>query len=219
MPQKWPQKCLRNGIRNASEMASEMPQKWPQKWPQKSLRNASEMPQKWPQKWPLLGLLSPVQRIAAKPNTSVAMLQNAPTRMPHTRIPRTETMVIADAQSHTPNTLRKPSSLPCWNPARSDDRRAARARLLSCACHPALAWLDTLPLTPILELKSGEVQTSLRHRLGLNVMPPNVPTQLCSCGAALSGNTADYTMRCLSVAALTTLHHGILKGILRRVVH
>jgi hypothetical protein len=55
----------------------------------------------------LLGLLSPVPRIAAKPNTSVAMLQNAPTRMPHTGILRTETMVIADAQSHTPNTLRQ----------------------------------------------------------------------------------------------------------------
>jgi hypothetical protein len=31
--------------------------------------------------------------------------------------------------------------------AHSNDGRSARARLLSCACRPASAWLDTLPLT------------------------------------------------------------------------
>jgi hypothetical protein len=31
--------------------------------------------------------------------------------------------------------------------ARSVDGRSARACLLSCACRPASAWLDTLPLT------------------------------------------------------------------------
>jgi hypothetical protein len=34
--------------------------------------------------------------------------------------------------------------------------KRARARLLSCACRPASAWLDTLPLSRALELKSGE---------------------------------------------------------------
>jgi hypothetical protein len=32
--------------------------------------------------------------------------------------------------------------------------RSARARLLSCACHPASAWLDTLPLTWALDSKA-----------------------------------------------------------------
>jgi hypothetical protein len=90
---------------------------------------------------------------------------------------------------------------------------------LGLACRPASAWLDTLPLTRTLELKSREVRSSLRHRLGLSMMPPNAPTLLCSCGAALNGNTADHAMRCSSLAALTTLRHDILKGILCRVVH
>jgi hypothetical protein len=51
----------------------------------------------------------------------------------------------------------------------------ARARLLSCACRPTSAWLDTLPCTPALELKSGEVRTSLHHRLGLSMLSSNAP--------------------------------------------
>jgi hypothetical protein len=39
--------------------------------------------------------------------------------------------------------------------------KRTRAPLLSCACHPASAWLDTLPLSRALELKSGEFQTAL----------------------------------------------------------
>jgi hypothetical protein len=129
--------------------------------------------------------------------------------------------VIADAQStysrHTA-TAKFTALLESFY-AHSVDGRSARARLLSCACRSASAWLDTLPLTRTLELKSGEVRTSLCHRLGLSMMPPNAPTLLCSCGAALNGNTADLAMRCSSLAALTTLRHDILKGILRRVVH
>jgi hypothetical protein len=53
--------------------------------------------------------------------------------------------------------------------------RSVRVRLLSCACRPASAWLDTLPCTLALELKSGEVRTGLRHRLGLSMLPSNAP--------------------------------------------
>jgi hypothetical protein len=38
----------------------------------------------------------------------------------------------------------------------TEDGKGARARLLSCACRPASAWLDTIPLSRALELKSGE---------------------------------------------------------------
>jgi hypothetical protein len=38
----------------------------------------------------------------------------------------------------------------------TEDGKHAPARLLSCACRPASAWLDTLPLSRALELKSGE---------------------------------------------------------------
>jgi hypothetical protein len=129
--------------------------------------------------------------------------------------------VIADAQSTFSRHIAaaKLSSLLESFDAHSVNGRSARARILSCACRPASAWLDTLPLTSTLELKSGEVRTGLRHRLGLSMMPPNAPSLLCSCGAALNGNTADHAMRCSSLAALTTLRNDILKGILRRAVH
>jgi hypothetical protein len=129
--------------------------------------------------------------------------------------------VIADAQSTVSRHIAaaKLCALLESFDAHSVDGRSARARILSWACHPASAWLDTLPLTRTLELRSGEVRTGLRHRLGLSMIPPNAPLLLCSCGAALNGNTADHAMRCSSLAALTTLRHDIVKGILRRVVH
>jgi hypothetical protein len=98
-------------------------------------------------------------------------------------------------------------------------KEGVRARLLSCACRPALAWLDTLPLSRALELKRGEVRTGLRHQLGLSMLPPNAPTVQCTCGATLHPCDGDHGMRCPSLAAQTTLRHDILKGILRRVVH
>jgi hypothetical protein len=105
--------------------------------------------------------------------------------------------------------------------------RSARARLLSCACRPASAWLDTLPCTPALELKnspalelkSGAVRTGLRHRLGLSMLPSNAPAVQCDCGTTLRPTEADHGMRRPSVSAHTTLHHDILKGILRCVAH
>jgi hypothetical protein len=39
--------------------------------------------------------------------------------------------------------------------------------------------LDTVPLARPLELKCGEVQTGLQHRLSLTVLPPNAPTVQC----------------------------------------
>jgi hypothetical protein len=76
----------------------------------------------------------------------------------------------------------------------TEDGKGARARLLSCACRPASAWLDTLPLSRALELKSGEFQTALRHRLGLAILPLNAPTVQCGCGATLHRTDTDHGM-------------------------
>jgi hypothetical protein len=120
----------------------------------------------------------------------------------------------------------------CWHSAQAradallaslqdgtEDGKGARARLLSCACRPASAWLDTLPLSRALELKSGEFQTALRHRLGLAILPLNAPTVQCGCGATLHRTDTDHGMRCSALAAHFTLRHDILKGILLRAVH
>jgi hypothetical protein len=100
-----------------------------------------------------------------------------------------------------------------------EDGKRARARLFSCACPPASAWLDTLPLSRALKLKSGEFQTALRHRLGLAILPLNAPTVQWSCGATLHRTDTHHGMRCSALAAHFTLRHDILKGILRRAVY
>jgi hypothetical protein len=68
-----------------------------------------------------------------------------------------------------------------------EDSKHDRARLLSCACCPASAWLDTLPPSSALELKSSEFQTA--------------PTMQCGCGATLHPTDTDHGMRCSALAA------------------
>jgi hypothetical protein len=96
--------------------------------------------------------------------------------------------------------------------------RTARAHLLSCACLSASAWLDT-PFNGALTLKRGEFRSGLRHRPGLSMLPPNAPAVQCTSGATLRPCNGNHSMRCPPLVAQTTLHHDILKGILRRVVH
>jgi hypothetical protein len=121
-----------------------------------------------------------------------------------------QTRAHALLESFGPNTTEGRSACACL---------LSCARLLSCACRPDLAWLDTLPLTKALELKSGEVCSGLRHRLGISVLPSNTPAVQCDCGAPLPPTYVDHGMLCLSLAAHTMLRHNILKGILRSVVH
>jgi hypothetical protein len=97
--------------------------------------------------------------------------------------------------------------------------QSTHARLLSCTCRLASAWLNILPLTKALKLKSGEVRTGLRYRLGISMLPSNTPAMQCNCGASLRPTHVDRGRRCPSLAAHPTLGHDMLKGILRRAVH
>jgi hypothetical protein len=129
--------------------------------------------------------------------------------------------IIAEAQralSRHSTQARADALLASFPPGTEHGKRA-RARLLSCVRRLASAWLDTLPLSRALELKSGEFHTGLRHRLDLAVLPPNAPDVQCGCGVTLGRTDADHGMRCSALAAQTTLRHDILKGILRCAVH
>jgi hypothetical protein len=84
-------------------------------------------------------------------------------------------------------------------------------------CRPALAWLDALPLTKALDLKSREVRTGLR--LGISMLPFNAPAVQCNYGTPLRPTHVYHGMRCPSLAAHTTLRHDILKEILLRNAH
>jgi hypothetical protein len=66
--------------------------------------------------------------------------------------------------------------------AGTEHGKNARARLC-CGCRPASAWLDTLPVNGDLTLKSGDIRTCLRHRLGLCVLPLHAPTLQCAWGS------------------------------------
>jgi hypothetical protein len=93
----------------------------------------------------------------------------------------------------------------------TEEGKGARVRLLSCTCRPAFAWLDTFPLTRDLDLKSGEFQTGLRHRLGTNVLPPSAPSVQYGCGVTLRDRDVEHGMRCPALAAQTPLRHDTLK--------
>jgi hypothetical protein len=61
-------------------------------------------------------------------------------------------------------------------PPGAEDGKRTRARLLSCACRPASAWLDTLPLSTALELKSGEFLPASDSALASPCFPPMLST-------------------------------------------
>jgi hypothetical protein len=62
----------------------------------------------------------------------------------------------------------------------SETCKCTHARLLSCACRPASAWLVPLLISRALELNSREFQTGLRHHLSLTELPLNAPVKLFS---------------------------------------
>jgi hypothetical protein len=80
----------------------------------------------------------------------------------------------------------------CQQRARKE-RSPAQLRL-----PPRLGLARTFPLSRALELKSREVRTGLRHRLGLSMLPPDAPAVQCTCAATLRPCDSDHGMRCLS---------------------
>jgi hypothetical protein len=93
--------------------------------------------------------------------------------------------------------------------ADTKSRKGARAHLHNCACRPASARLDTLPLSGALTLKSGEVQAVLRyrHRLGPCMLPLNAPTVQCPCREALT-----LTTRCDARPSLHRPRYAIISS-------
>jgi hypothetical protein len=122
----------------------------------------------------------------------------------------------APTRGMQPSSASMPSS-PLMTPAQSRANVIAPASSAAHAARPLLGW--TLFRSCIPWRSRTEVQTALRHRLGLPVLPLNAPAVQCGCGATLRRSDADHAMRCRALAAQLTLRHDILKGILRRAVH
>jgi hypothetical protein len=92
--------------------------------------------------------------------------------------------------SRYPSENRTPALLTSLDAATEEGERAS-ARL---------CWLDTLPFTQALELKSGEFQRGLRHHLGTTILPPNRP--LCNANAARPSGARACTTLCNTLPSL-----------------
>ena len=86
----------------------------------------------------------------------------------------------------------------------TEGQRAA-ARIRSAACGPASAWLNALPMTPMLRLNNAEFLAAGRHRLGLG-MPTPVHLPPCHCTAGDS-TTPDHALSCNHNAAEAIVRH------------
>jgi hypothetical protein len=93
-----------------------------------------------------------------------------------------------------------------------------RARMLSCACRPSSLWLDTLPISPFLELSNADFVAAMRHRLGMTHLPANAPGVQCTCGRFMQPDDADHAMTCKSLCGAMTMRHNLLTENWRRII-
>jgi hypothetical protein len=91
------------------------------------------------------------------------------------------------------------------------------ARVLSCACRPSSIWLDTLPVSPFLQLSNGDFVAAMRHRLGMTHLAANAPGVKCLCGRFLQPNDTDHAMTCKSLCGAMTMRHNLLTESWRRI--
>ena len=93
----------------------------------------------------------------------------------------------------------------------------ALARLRSCSCRAASIWIDTLPVSPALQLQDAHFRTAMRLRRGLAQAPSNAPGVRCFCGTFLQPDDLDHAMTCLSIRKTVTLRHNMLTATWRRI--
>jgi hypothetical protein len=92
-----------------------------------------------------------------------------------------------------------------------------RARMLSCMCRPAGAWIEALPTSFALTLTDGDFRTSMRHRMGLTQLPANAPGVLCPCGQIMQAGNIDHAMVCKTQMGGMQMRHEILANAWRLI--
>jgi hypothetical protein len=103
--------------------------------------------------------------------------------------------------------------------AGTEEGQHNRARLLSCMCRPAGAWIEALPTSGALQLSDADFRVAMRHRLGLTQMPANAPGVRCTCGRIMQPNDADHAMTCTTQAGGKQLRHNIFSNTVRLISH
>jgi len=88
--------------------------------------------------------------------------------------------------------------------------RAAAARLRSCACREAAAYLDAFPATP-LKLSDADLRMGLRLHLGVLRLPVAAVGTRCSCGHRLTVLDATHAMACPKASGpVESRHHHVV---------
>ena len=93
-----------------------------------------------------------------------------------------------------------------------------KARLHSCACGRASAWLTTLPSAPSLRLQPEEHLPSFRLRLGVLVLHQDTEYVQCFCHRRVNNAHSGHSPVCQSVKRTTTSRHNMLESSWRRIV-
>ena len=84
------------------------------------------------------------------------------------------------------------------------------ARLRSCACREAAAYLDAFPAKPLL-LSDAELRTGLRLHLGVLQLPVAAIGTRCSCGQRLTELDGAHAMACSKTSgSLESRHHHVV---------
>ena len=88
--------------------------------------------------------------------------------------------------------------------------RAAAARLRSCACREAAAYLDAFPAKPLL-LSDADLRTGLRLHLGVLQLPAAAIGTRCTCGQRLSEHDGAHAMVCSKASGpVESRHHHVV---------
>jgi hypothetical protein len=100
--------------------------------------------------------------------------------------------------------------------ADTEEGRRGKARMLSVANGPALAWATAVPGASTTRLSNEHFIIAGRHTLGLGV-PLQVEVHPCLCGTGNAGRP-DHAMACTQTRGTATLRHDLLASAWRRAI-
>ena len=90
----------------------------------------------------------------------------------------------------------------------------AAARIRSCSCAAASAYLEVLPIAHNLRIANSHLPWELRFRLAIQVMPSGSAGGRCPCGEVLHGTRdADHTLVCPKHSGVRMLRHDHLNRV------
>jgi hypothetical protein len=94
---------------------------------------------------------------------------------------------------------------------------AHHCRMLSLRCRHAGAFLDTVPVSPHLQLSDADFISGCQFRLGATGTNPHIPALTCYCGMHIQGSDVDHAMCCNKLSGARSRRHDLWKAALSRL--